>query len=85
MAHPANFKLVIVIMTTSLETLDNLKLNFSQPVRILLVGKFQVTFTSRAILSDFHQHRNLYSDPTDRQPDICNSTVFGSPPSDGSN
>jgi len=53
MAHPANSKLAMVIMTTSPETLDNLKLNISQPIGILPATKFQVTFTSRAILSDF--------------------------------
>ena len=47
----------------------------SQPIRILSAAKFQITFKSTAILSDFHQHRNLHPDPAARGTDIGNSFV----------
>lgn len=62
MAHPANLKPAMVIITTSPEALDKLEVNFSQPIGTLSAAKFQVTIISPAILSDFHQHRNFHAD-----------------------
>ena len=83
MSHSANFEPATVIITTSLETLDDFKSNFSQPTGTLLVAKYRVTFTLAAILSDFQQHGNLYPGLVIKQPDIGSSTVSGRSPRGG--
>lgn len=76
MAHPANSKPAMVIIMIPPEALDNLKLNFSQPIGTLSAAKFQVTITSPAILSDFHQHRNLHPDLAVEQQDTSYFSVL---------